>query len=181
MKYLKVLVLFGCLAFSPSIFAQEKAPEKAPEKPLEISKDKSDSLPETRPESIIGNTFVVRKPTKLEPDYIPCDVTYMSLSQSTLAAYCESGAACENKSRIDVLIKAAQGSRKIITSYYYTVSGGKIVGAGANVIWDLTGVKPGEYTITSAVDDGCGFCGKTVTEKITVKECADCKTEAKEN
>ena len=54
-----------------------------------------------------------------------------------------------------------------------TVSGGRIVGSGANVTWDLSGVQPGTYTITSAVDNGCGFCGKTVTETITVRDC-DC-------
>ena len=35
------------------------------------------------------------------------------------------------------------------------------------------GVNPGTYTITSAVDDGCGLCGQTKTETITIAEC-DC-------
>jgi hypothetical protein len=61
-------------------------------------------------------------------------------------------------------------------TYSYTVSGGRVVGQGANVNWDLSGVKPGSYTITSAVDDGCGFCGKTQTQTITVKSCPDCVT-----
>lgn len=53
--------------------------------------------------------------------------------------------------------------------YGYTVSGGKIVGSGKQVTWDLTDVQPGIYTITAGVDDGCGFCGKTKTEEVVVK------------
>lgn len=54
--------------------------------------------------------------------------------------------------------------------YNYTVSGGRIVGQGSNVTWDLNGVLPGTYTITAAVDDGCGICGKTVTQTVEVEK-----------
>lgn len=54
--------------------------------------------------------------------------------------------------------------------YNYIVSGGKIDGSGANVIWNLTGVAPGKYTITAGTDDGCGICGETKTQEITLKE-----------
>ena len=52
----------------------------------------------------------------------------------------------------------------------YTISGGRIVGTGANVTWDLNGVRPGTYTITAAVDDGCGLCGAKITKTVTVME-----------
>ena len=58
-----------------------------------------------------------------------------------------------------------------VLTYNYTVSGGRIVGQGANVTWDLSGVRPGTYTITAGVDDGCGVCGKTETKTIEVTEC----------
>ena len=58
--------------------------------------------------------------------------------------------------------------------YNYTVSGGRIVGSGANVSWDLSGVRPGTYTVTAGVDDGCGICGETKTSTIEVKDCPDC-------
>lgn len=58
--------------------------------------------------------------------------------------------------------------------YDYKVSGGKIIGQGANVVWDLSGVKPGTYTITAAVDDGCGLCGKSIIRTVVVKECPNC-------
>ena len=53
--------------------------------------------------------------------------------------------------------------------YNYTVSGGRIVGQGSNVTWDLNGVLPGTYTITAGVDDGCGLCGKTATQTVKVE------------
>lgn len=62
-----------------------------------------------------------------------------------------------------------------VLTYNYTVNGGRIVGQGANVTWDLSGVKTGTYTIVAGVDDGCGVCGKTETKTIEVREC-DCVT-----
>jgi hypothetical protein len=53
--------------------------------------------------------------------------------------------------------------------YVYKVSGGRIVGTGKDVMWDLADAKPGIYTITAGVDDGCGICGETKTKEITVK------------
>lgn len=53
--------------------------------------------------------------------------------------------------------------------YKYAVSAGRIQGSGAKVIWDLTGVAAGTYTITAGVDDGCGICGQTMTKTVTVK------------
>jgi len=55
-----------------------------------------------------------------------------------------------------------------ILMYNYTVTGGRVVGAGANVSWNLSGIMPGTYTITAAVDDGCGNCGEKITKTVTV-------------
>jgi hypothetical protein len=66
--------------------------------------------------------------------------------------------------------------------YKYEISGGRIlpsdnkpIDRSEKVLWDLSDVKTGTYTITAAVDDGCGFCGKTMTKTVIVKECPDCK------
>lgn len=51
--------------------------------------------------------------------------------------------------------------------YTYSASRGRISGDGAAVKWNLTGVtRPGSYTVTVEVDDGCGcvtFNSATVT------------------
>jgi hypothetical protein len=62
----------------------------------------------------------------------------------------------------------AEDAENDVLDYYYTISGGRIVGTGSNVTWDLTGVPPGTYTITAKVDDSCGICGKTMTKGVMI-------------
>lgn len=84
------------------------------------------------------------------------------------------GARCPEGSTITVATRASSTDPTDVLTYNYTVSGGRIVGSGANVTWDLSGVRPGTYTITAGADNGCGVCGTTKTETITVRECPDC-------
>jgi hypothetical protein len=60
-----------------------------------------------------------------------------------------------------------------VLTYEYYISGGKIVGRGANVVWDLTGVKPGAYKITAVADTGCGPCGKFITKTVILTGCSE--------
>jgi hypothetical protein len=55
--------------------------------------------------------------------------------------------------------------------YAYTITGGRIVGSGSQVKWDLSGVYPGTYTITAGVDEGFGVLGKTQTRSVAVEAC----------
>ena len=55
-----------------------------------------------------------------------------------------------------------------VLTYNYKVTGGRVVGTGTNVFWDVTAVMPGTYTITAGVDDGCGVCGETITRSVTI-------------
>jgi hypothetical protein len=61
---------------------------------------------------------------------------------------------------------SAEDAENDVLDYYYVVSGGRIVGSGSNVQWDLNGMPPGTYTITARVDDSCGVCGKTMTQAV---------------
>jgi hypothetical protein len=81
------------------------------------------------------------------------------------------GQSCPEGSTITVGTRASSNDPTDVLTYNYTVSGGRIVGSGANVTWDLSGVRPGTYTITAGADNGCGVCGTTKTETITVREC----------
>jgi hypothetical protein len=51
--------------------------------------------------------------------------------------------------------------------YTYSATGGRISGEGASAVWDLGGApRPGTYTVSVEVDDGCGciaFEASTVT------------------
>jgi hypothetical protein len=68
---------------------------------------------------------------------------------------------------INVTTDAVDHDGDVLT-YRYEVSAGTIIGKGHRVDWDLTGVRPGTYTITAAVDDGCAFCGLTKTRTVRV-------------
>jgi hypothetical protein len=68
---------------------------------------------------------------------------------------------------IEVITSAADPEADVLT-FSYVVSGGRIVGAGAKVLWDLTGIAPGRYTITVGVDDGAGIVGERKTRTVTV-------------
>jgi hypothetical protein len=49
--------------------------------------------------------------------------------------------------------------------YTYTVTGGRITGDGASVVWNLSGVtRPATYTVSVEVDDGCGCMSSDSTE-----------------
>ncbi len=103
------------------------------------------------------------------------DVTNLEVEDSMITLPCANGGKgeCSDKSTLGVKSTATNPANDQLL-YNYTVSAGRIVGSGSNVSWDLSGAKAGTYTITSAVDNGCGLCGKTVTKTVTVKECTDC-------
>lgn len=104
----------------------------------------------------------------------PSNVIDLVLSRTELIADCRSLNARENKDclndtkKISVSIIAVDPEYDVLT-YYSKVSGGKIIGQGAKVVWDLSGVKAGHYTITAAADDGCGLCGKFIIKTVVVK------------
>lgn len=106
------------------------------------------------------------------------NVTNLTLSEAKVNPPCppgyrpREGQACSTDQTVDVATTAVDPEGDVLT-YNYTVSGGRIVGQGANVSWDLTGAQAGTYTITAGVDDGCGVCGTTQTRTITVEAC-DC-------
>jgi hypothetical protein len=109
----------------------------------------------------------------------PANVDSVTLDSMEVVLPCAPGTvsksgACRDDQTVSVSTKATDPENDNLT-YSYTVSGGRVVGQGANVNWDLSGVRAGTYTITSAVDDGCGFCGTTKTQTITVRNCPDCE------
>ena len=109
----------------------------------------------------------------------PANVTDLTLSKTAINLGCPAGqrsesGTCSDDMSVNVSTTAVDPDNDVLT-YSYTVSGGRIVGQGANVNWDLTGATPGSYTITAGVDDGCGICGQTQTRTINVQNCPDCK------
>ncbi len=128
----------------------------------------------------IGQIWVGRR-DKRQGDILnkPANVDSVDLNTTVITLPCrpgtvsKSGACSDAPKTISVSTHASDPENDVLT-YNYTVSGGRVVGTGANVTWDLGGAQVGSYTITTGVDDGCGICGKTDTKTIRVQECPDC-------
>jgi hypothetical protein len=131
----------------------------------------------TDPHGFIFQIFAGRRDKRqAEIVNIPANVTSVTLGETRVTLPCPAGQIpaegqnCSDDMTTTVATIATDAENDVLT-YNYTVSGGRIVGQGANVQWDLTGVRPGTYTITAGVDDGCGVCGQTQTQTIVVEEC----------
>lgn len=129
---------------------------------------------------ILQATIGRRNERKREEINQPANVTNLELGETRITGRCGPGqrpvdpARCTDDMSVNVTTTAVDPENDVLT-YQYTVSGGRIVGQGANVSWDLTGAQPGTYTITAGVDDSCGVCGTTQTRTITVETC-ECVT-----
>lgn len=131
----------------------------------------------------IGNWFKrifgIKQKNAHCPPNTPPIIGNVALSISEITKECSIHKSIQNNScsntikTIDVTTVAKDDENDVLV-YYYEVSGGKIIGRGSKVIWDLSDVKPGTYTIIIGVDDGAGFEGRTVTKEIKVIECPNC-------
>lgn len=137
-------------------------------------------VPSTDPHGYIGQFWVGRRNTRAgEVVNKPANVDSVDLSATVITLPCRpgyrstSGSCNDSVKTISVTTHASDPENDVLT-YNYTVSGGRVVGTGANVQWDLSSAQVGTYTITTGVDDGCGVCGKTDTRTIKVQECPDC-------
>jgi hypothetical protein len=138
--------------------------------------------PSSDPHGFIGQVWIGRR-NERQGDIVnpPANVTGLTLSDETITGGCQpgfrprEGQTCNESTMINVSTLAVDPDNDPLV-YNYTVSGGRIVGSGKDVQWDLSGVSPGTYTITAGVDDGCGVCGQTQTKTITIAEC-DCVQE----
>ncbi len=136
--------------------------------------------PSTDPHGYIAQFWIGRRDKRAgEVVNQPANVDSVTLSGTTITLPCPpgtsspSGACADGSKMISVATRASDPENDVLT-YNYTVSGGRIVGTGANVQWDLSSAQVGTYTIVTGVDDGCGVCGRTDTKTITIRECPDC-------
>jgi hypothetical protein len=98
-------------------------------------------------------------------------VVALDLDKTEIQLPCAESTPGPRAGSVGVKLTAADPEGDVLT-YNYTVSGGRIVGTGANVFWDLSKVQPGTYVIIAGVDDGCGVCGRTEKKSVTVVACA---------
>ncbi len=105
-----------------------------------------------------------------KPNTAP-NVTNLALDKTEIRLPCpDAEPASAPDSRVEVNVTADDADGDVLT-YNYVISGGRIVGQGKKVVWDISKIRAGTYSITAGVDDGCGICGKTQTKMLTVQEC----------
>ncbi|MEP7074743.1 MAG: hypothetical protein ABI878_02950 [Acidobacteriota bacterium] len=105
------------------------------------------------------------------------DVISLNLSHSEVSSNCvSSGTGCSDNPKITVEVSAPEFVSP--HEYLYSVTGGNIIGDGPTVQWDLSGVKPGNYTITAGIsipafpslaDTFWQVLGKTQTQSVVVR------------
>lgn len=101
----------------------------------------------------------------------PPSVTALNLSHSEIRSDCiASDSTCSANKLVSVATTAVDTDDGQLV---YTVSKGKIIGDGPNVMWDLSGVPSGTYTVTAALSifygDTRKVFGMTQTKVVTVK------------
>lgn len=101
-------------------------------------------------------------------DFPPPDVTALDLSRNEITICDLPDKNCaENKISVSTTIKNYMGD---VVLYDYRITGGKIIGRGEKVIWDLSEAKAGTYKITAIASNGSGPEGKWITKTIIIKE-----------
>ena len=135
--------------------------------------------PSNDPNGYILQAFIGRRNKRAtDIENQAANINSVNLSTNVIKIGCPDGyrsqsGGCADSRTVSVSTSASDPEGDVLT-YNYTVSGGRVVGTGANVQWDLSGAGKGTYTITTAVDDGCGVCGKTNTQTVKIEECNDC-------
>ena len=71
-----------------------------------------------------------------------------------------------------VNIHVEMGSEMDVSMRYH-VSGGRIIGSGKDVVWDLTNILPGHYKVTVKAKQG-GKSIAAITKTIELEPCPDC-------
>ena len=88
---------------------------------------------------------------------------------------CSASRTCPTTADLQVSLTATSRGLSKKSVYVYTVTGGRIVGEGSKVTWDLSNVPPGYYRVTLEVKDGKQHRAVS-TVNVTVQHCPDCLT-----
>ena len=104
---------------------------------------------------------------------IPCHCYGFEL-RSPFRSICGTGENGEVRDNLFIRVKTIVRNPKNTPVFYeYKVSGGKIVGQGSEVLWNLERTRPGIYTVTASISGSGGVSAETTALTVTVREC-DC-------
>jgi hypothetical protein len=113
---------------------------------------------------------------------LPWSIQSIQLSPSFIDRPCPSGMKSESCSTTSNQVQVSADAGKPDdgeVSFEWEVTAGRVIGVGEKVIWDLSGVPKGTYTITAWAE--YSFAGWTDGHKVggsatlTISDCTDCK------
>jgi hypothetical protein len=178
MKKKAILTFCFCIIFSSLCFAESSQRSGA----IYPHSNSSASKPAARkdfPNIIRPLGRWLKRLFGKKPEVTYCPVAIIKnliLSRTEVIASCSANnTACSNNNQSIQISTETFNEANDVLVYDYKISGGKIVGKGEKVVWDLSGEKPGIYTITGSVDDGVGAYANPITKEVRVVECPDCK------
>jgi hypothetical protein len=126
--------------------------------------------------SILKSSYANVTPTVTPTPQESAESDVIKLDRNIVTRPCPLGYKCfgtsDKNMSVTVTISNAV-SKNDLLNYNYAVSGGRIIGEGARVIWDLTGVQPGTYEIAVDTRDISGTRIQTATKLITVQDYLD--------
>jgi len=129
-------------------------------------------IPSDDANGFLGQIFIghrnARAPEVL-PNQPPVVNSFTANPSSVVVCASDASQATPANSQVQLTTNASDPDGDTLL-YTYSVTGGRIVGEGPNVSWDLSGVQPGTYTSTVEVDDGCG-CVAFSSTTVNVTEC----------
>jgi hypothetical protein len=122
-----------------------------------------------------SDSFPAPNPTKTSVNEKESGVENLILEEDTVYIICPGDTHRCTEDNLNIKVNTfSKDAEKNNLKYYYTVTGGKIIGEGANVIWNFSETRPGKYTITASVGKDNIIYGKTVTKTIDLEECPEC-------
>lgn len=170
MRKSKALFLYSCIVLSLFIVAESRAQQTSQISNPQTKQHSESGFPNIiRP---IGNFFKSLFNRNQISNSYPPEIKNVYLSQTTVFKKNPErrpGSVCSETDQS--IIVSTDAVDESVLLYNYKVSGGEIVGKGSTVVWDLSNVKPGIYTIQVSVDDGCPYCSQPVTKKVEIIEC----------
>lgn len=183
MRNVRILI-FCFLLLSPIfIVGQEKCETCLPV--VNRQKAIDELIRENDPHGFIFTGGVSRpRSNKLTPPNSNPVINDVFLSKTKFSADCDSQLQsenfCDSENNLIEINVSANDSDGDFLLYQYVVSAGKLIGTGSQIKWDVSGLKPGIYTISVLADDGCGLCGQPAIKEIEIVECAECKNQSNE-
>lgn len=106
----------------------------------------------------------------------PPELDTIELDRNTVGGSCPPGYRCSGNCDDNPVVITVSNIKSESNSlrYNYTVSGGRIVGEGVKVSWDLKRAQPGTYQIkVDVTDNKSGNLLQSATKTVTVESCYD--------